>query len=521
MSDVIIYLIESAVVMTFLYLAYKWLMAGSTFHAFNRTVLLLIYAMSWLLPALLPLMVSVDSPTVEVGFPLVAIGDIAPSGAVQESGFSIHWPSVVKWLYLCGAAVAAAFTLVGAVKLFRLIAGGEKERCEGYTLVINDKAPSPLSWARFVVVRPGDCDEDFDMVLAHELRHKRLWHWIDLMPAQLTAVLQWFSPAAWLMMRELKLVHEFQVDGAVDASRHVEYQMMLLKKTVGSSFPTIADSLNHSQIKTRITMMMTKKSKGIRRMTAMMLPAAGALALLVLSQPVVADTLESLSPAEKPAMTILNAGKVTKNSDNGQTSVAAEPYIVAEETLSGHAAVEPATMETEGEVAAMAESAAETADLNPAYFVDDILFTGSIQDISPEDIVAMNIVKNDPAYPQGKIMIYTRQGGKVPEKVVAVAEKIAEYKGGMQALLKFMNDNIKYPKDVQLEKTERVIVRFEICPDGSVRNARIMKGSSSPECDAEALRIVNLSSGNWIPAENDGKPVASKFTIPISFKSTK
>jgi TonB family protein len=178
-------------------------------------------------------------------------------------------------------------------------------------------------------------------------------------------------------------------------------------------------------------------------------------------------------------------------------------------------------VETEGGTAALEEAASETADLNPAYFVDDKLFTGSILDISPEDIVTMNIVKNDPAYPQGKIMIYTKQGGKAPEKAVAAAEKIAEYKGGMQALLKFMNDNIKYPKDVQLEKTERVIVQFEICPDGSVRNARIMKGSSSPECDAEALRIVNLSSGNWIPAENDGKPVASKFTIPISFKSTK
>ena len=521
MSDVIIYLIESAVVMTFLYLAYKWLMAGSTFHAFNRTVLLLVYAMSWLLPALLPLMVSVDSPTVEVGFPLVAIGDNAPSGAVQESGFSIHWPSVVKWLYLCGAAVAAAFTLVGAVKLFRLIAGGEKERCEGYTLVINDKAPSPLSWARFVVVRPGDRDEDFDMVLGHELRHKRLWHWIDLIPAQLTAVLQWFSPAAWLMMRELKLVHEFQVDGAVDASRRVEYQMMLLKKTVGSSFPTIADSLNHSQIKTRITMMMTKKSKGIRRMTAMMLPAAGALALLVLSQPVVADSLGSLSPADQPAMTSLTVGKVTKISVNGQISATDEHAAVAEETLFDHDSEEPATVETEGGTAALEEAASETADLNPAYFVDDKLFTGSILDISPKDIVTMNIVKNDPAYPQGKIMIYTKQGGKAPEKAVAAAEKIAEYKGGMQALLKFMNDNIKYPKDVQLEKKERVIVQFEICPDGSVRNARIMKGSSSPECDAEALRIVNLSSGNWIPAENDGKPVASKFTIPISFKSTK
>lgn len=520
MSDVIIYLIESAVVMTFLYLAYKWLMAGSTFHAFNRTVVLLIYAMSWLLPALLPLMVSVDSPTVEVGFPLALTGGDTPSGAASESGFSIHWPSVVKWLYLCGAAVAAAFTLVGAVKLFRLIEGGEKERCEGYTLVINDKAPSPLSWARFVVVRPGDRDEDFDMVLGHELRHKRLWHWIDLMPAQLTAVLQWFSPAAWLMMRELKLVHEFQVDGAVDASRRVEYQMMLLKKTVGSSFPTIADSLNHSQIKTRITMMMTKKSKGIRRMTAMMLPAAGALALLLLSQPVVADTLESLSPADEPAMASLTNGKVTKNSDNGQVPVADEVALADEETLHDQAIEESATGESETD--AVAEAAAESGDMKPAYFVDDKLFTGFIQDISPEDIVAMNIVKNDPAYPQGKIMIYTKQGGKAPEKAEAAAEKIAEYKGGMQALLKFMNDNIKYPKDVvQLEKTERVIVQFEICPDGSVRNARIMKGSSSPECDAEALRIVNLSSGNWIPAENDGKPVASKFTIPISFKSTK
>jgi beta-lactamase regulating signal transducer with metallopeptidase domain len=79
------------------------------------------------------------------------------------------------------------------------------------------------------------------MVMAHEKAHLRLLHWLDLIPAQLTVVLQWFSPAAWLMMRELRDVHEFRVDELVAGDDPAEYQMMLIRLSapVCQSSPTV------------------------------------------------------------------------------------------------------------------------------------------------------------------------------------------------------------------------------------------------------------------------------------------
>lgn len=55
MGPFVSYMLQVSLVMTLLYLAYKWLLSTSTFHAANRVVLLSIYALSWMLPGLLRL----------------------------------------------------------------------------------------------------------------------------------------------------------------------------------------------------------------------------------------------------------------------------------------------------------------------------------------------------------------------------------------------------------------------------------------------------------------------------------
>jgi len=96
------------------------------------------------------------------------------------------------------------------------------------------------------------------------------------------------------------------------------------------------------------------------------------------------------------------------------------------------------------------------------------------------------------------------------------AEQMPKYPGGEEALMKFIAKNLVYP-DVAREgkKQGTVILRFIINSYGKVDKVRVMK-ILSPECDSEALRVINLTRG-WIPAENKGEPVSVYFTIPITF----
>lgn len=127
----------------------------------------------------------------------------------------------------------------------------------------------------------------------------------------------------------------------------------------------------------------------------------------------------------------------------------------------------------------------------------------------------MTIRKDDPAYPQGKVMIETKSAGDRP---TLAPEKCAEFQGGQSELIRFIAANIKYPKDVEAtDKPVRVIVQFTVKTDGSIEDTKVLRGQGDAY-DAEALRVVKLMSGKWIPAENGGKPVDSQFTIPLTFK---
>ena len=92
-----------------------------------------------------------------------------------------------------------------------------------------------------------------------------------------------------------------------------------------------------------------------------------------------------------------------------------------------------------------------------------------------------------------------------------------EFPGGQIAMLNFLSKNIRYPEAAHKAGIQgRVVATFVVEKDGSISNAKVMR-SIDPLLDAEALRVIN-SMPNWIPGKQDGKPVAVKYTVPVSFK---
>lgn len=102
-------------------------------------------------------------------------------------------------------------------------------------------------------------------------------------------------------------------------------------------------------------------------------------------------------------------------------------------------------------------------------------------------------------------------------EVLDLAETMPEFKGGMNALLKYLSDNIKYPKTSEKAGIQgRVVVQFVVAKDGSIEDTKVVRGVD-PELDKEALRVVNAMP-KWKPGMQDGKPVRVKYTVPIMFR---
>lgn len=103
------------------------------------------------------------------------------------------------------------------------------------------------------------------------------------------------------------------------------------------------------------------------------------------------------------------------------------------------------------------------------------------------------------------------------EDVFMVAEQMPEYPGGMKEMLKFLQENVKYPENAMKNNVQgRVIVQFVVEKDGTPTEFKVLR-SVDPDLDAEALRVMKAMP-KWKPGMQKGQVVRVKFTVPVSFK---
>ena len=103
------------------------------------------------------------------------------------------------------------------------------------------------------------------------------------------------------------------------------------------------------------------------------------------------------------------------------------------------------------------------------------------------------------------------------QKVFDTVEQMPEYPGGMQAMIEFLQTNMKYPEDAAKQKVEgRVMVQFVVETDGSVTDVHVAK-QVFPSLDAEAIRVVQAMP-KWTPGKEKGRVVRVKYNLPIVFR---
>lgn len=463
----------SGVMLLCMYLPYKLLLSGERQHRFNRAVIICMYLVAVTMPLLPRISFLVGETANEAA--TTAVGNIT-IGPLTGGILATHaplWTRVVLWIYIVGVAVTLLKFLWSYLRLVHIIRQGHKEKREDYTLVIVDDAGiSPFSWRKYVVVGdPQDADEH-SAVMVHELRHLSAGHSIDIFIARLYAILVWYNPVSWLMIDELKTVHEYEADEAViDSGANLrEYQMLLIKKTAGARLPSLANSLNHSKLQKRVTMMYQSKSKLAGKFSSLALLPALAIGMAVVSVPSVASVISDASEA-----TLMESShKVSKNSDNAKTA---------------------------------AVSAVPVSD---AMASSETVASESIDAISEMDEPVSENAVEDPV--EAELPAEKERG-----EVYVAVEKQAEFPGGIQALMQWLSMNVRYPEDAMKNDAQgRVIVKFVVNPDGSISDPTVLK-SVEPSLDQEAIRVV-MAMPKWEAAENNGQKVASYFNLPIAFK---
>ena len=307
MQELLTYSLKAAAVALVFYLFYKVLLSRETFHRLNRIVLLATMPLSMVLPlCVITIKRTVVAEPTALGTHLIPI-EVAEQPMVAGVTGQSDWWMVGGIIAIVGAAVVALWSICSIISVERLVRGSRVLERDGRTrTVITNKKISPFSWMKTIVLSEEELTEGYELVVAHGRAHIRLLHSWDVLSMNLCCALQWFNPAVWLLRRDLREVHEYEADmevllGGVNVR---DYQLLLIKKAVGNKSYSIANSLNHSTLKNRITMMLHKKSTPASRMRVLC-----ALPLVCLSLTAFAQT-ETI---------VINADKVTENSHEKQT----------------------------------------------------------------------------------------------------------------------------------------------------------------------------------------------------------
>ncbi|WP_278745564.1 TonB family protein [Muribaculum intestinale] len=144
------------------------------------------------------------------------------------------------------------------------------------------------------------------------------------------------------------------------------------------------------------------------------------------------------------------------------------------------------------------------------------LFEDSISCLTPEINGAKEgEISNEPevVVTQGEIPMEDDDNDE--DKIYQVVEQMPEFPGGQAALLKFIGDNLKYPKEMVGCFQGRIRVRFYVDSLGHVCDPQIIRGMDSA-LDREVLRVVRLFP-DFIPGQHEGKKVNVYMNLPISF----
>ena len=277
MQDFLIYDAKVAVLIVVFYIFYRLMLSKETFHRVNRVVLLLTAVLSFVLP--LCVITLHKTVTLDVA-PTVSVGNLQMEIAEEEPEV---WQIVLPIIFIIGVVATLGYTLTSILKVMLLIRKSERHpQPDGTSLCVTGNTEvSPFSWMRYIVMNRSDYEEHDAAILAHERGHIRLRHSCDVVLVDLLTALQWFNPAMWMLRQDLRAIHEYEADGEVlsQGINARQYQYLLITKAASIGGYSIANGINHSTLKNRITMMLHKKSNSSRLLKLLALAPIVGIAL--------------------------------------------------------------------------------------------------------------------------------------------------------------------------------------------------------------------------------------------------
>lgn len=300
------YIVIQGITLALLVVVYELTLSRTTLHGFNRCILLVIMALSAVLPLirvtlpekqadailapvseyLMPPFEYIMPENIADANPVDAVAPVVP---VTETEYTparkINWSGIIAAIWLAGAAVFLLRLLLGVARAESVSRRSPRTLSDGVRLVLSDSDCQPTSWRHTIIMSRHDFEENGQEIIAHEQAHILGHHSVDVLLASLLCAVQWFNPASWMLKRSLKQIHEYEADAAVlrDGYDSHQYQVFLIRAALERRICCVTSNFADCSTKKRIDMMNRKQSSPWVRMRVLFLLPVTLLAIALAS----------------------------------------------------------------------------------------------------------------------------------------------------------------------------------------------------------------------------------------------
>ncbi len=504
------YIVQVLLFQTIFLAVYDLVLKKETFFQWNRFYLILSSILAYTLPFFKFQSVGENLPQEYIEMlPEVML---SPSTYIEKQ---IDWSALLftslQWIFFIGLVLSALLFIYKLLQIIKLIVKNDSEKEKEYSLVLLSKEYTSFSFFRYIFL--GKNQQEKEDVIKHELIHVKQKHSVDLLFFEIQKIVFWFNPFSYLYQNRITEIHEFIADSlTVNKKGKSTFYYSLLAQTFAVDKIAFVNAFNkQSLIKKRIIMFSKKKSKEILKFKYLLL-------IPVLIGMLIYTSCEKTNPDN--TLSKVNEKRLIKSIMAGYTTKDGEvvPENVFQSEKEGYFDLYYNKI-PDGDIISVEKLSAEE---NKEYLrVSDKFKNSKIYQLENGDKVIYldmkSFLKNEKKvdYSNASVVPFAAID-QVP--VFPGCEDAEDQKACfVQNVTKYIgvNFNTSITKGLGLEPGKKSIyVQFKIDKTGNIVDARARAPHS--DLEEEAVRVVS-GLPQMQPGKQNGKKVAVKYTVPITF----
>ena len=528
MGSFVVYILEWALCLSAFLLLYKMCFSGSTFHRFNRFFLLGSVVVSALLPLahitaseqMEPIAEVCRLNTEQFETAQTLVTEVREQPTVGQRFFVF-----LTLAYVIYMAIQVTNWLRSVVKMLLFLRGKRIRRVGRWIrLVVHNEEYGPFSWMNYIVISDKERGFGRRASMLHELSHIKLLHPLDLVFILLCTLV---NPVCWLVMKEIKVVHEYEADDEVINHYHIrsrDYQRLLVIRTVGAEAYALACSFNLN-IKKRIIMMKKKQSTWWRlTWMAVTFPLVGVAltafskpkealkevvdsSVRIIEQPIAealspdveeAEAVELSAPAPVKEMEAVNAVKPgdtitgTVKAKNGQPLQNAN---LVEIDKTGRIVAVAVTDKNGHYTMKVVNPSNKIRCSHVGYNMQSFDISSHKIDVTMEEgtqFTNVKVVGRIDSIDSSSWRYKDRDNSNGDDGAFNIMEQDPTFPGGKAEIMKYLSAHLRYPAVArEMQAEAEVLVRFTVDKTGFVRSPIVVEtNSQTPLVTAETAKAA-------------------------------